>query len=71
MTQNPKILHFFTYISSTSTPFQKHFTSLYRATLVLHFMFWLLRRTVGSPTVTHRYCVRVLPLYCELYYTLY
>ena len=25
MTQKPKILHFFTYISSTSTPFQKHF----------------------------------------------
>ena len=32
MTQKTKILHFFTYISSTSTPFQKHFTSLYRAT---------------------------------------
>ena len=46
MTQKPKILHFFTYISSTSTPFQKHFTSLYRATLVLHFMFWLLRCTL-------------------------
>ena len=29
MTQKPKILHFFTYISSTSTPFQKHFTSVY------------------------------------------
>ena len=39
MTQKLKILHFFTYISFTSTPFQKHFTSLYRATLVLHFMF--------------------------------
>ena len=25
MTQKPKILHFFTYISSTSTPFQKTF----------------------------------------------
>ena len=46
MTQKPKILHFFTYISSTSTPFQKHFTSLYRATLVLHCMFWLLRCTL-------------------------
>ena len=46
MTQKPKILHFFTYISSTSTPFQKHYTSLYRATLVLHFMFWLLRCTL-------------------------
>ena len=34
MTQKPKILHFFTYISSTSTPFQKHFTSLHRAILV-------------------------------------
>ena len=32
MTQKQKILHFFTYISSTSTPFQKHFPSLYRAT---------------------------------------
>ena len=37
---------FFTYIFSTSTPFQKHFTSLYRAILVLHFMFWLLRCTL-------------------------
>lgn len=26
---------------------------------------------VGSLTVTCRYCVRVLPLYCELYDTLY
>ena len=34
------------FISSTSTPFQKHFTSLYRATLELHFMFWLLRCTL-------------------------
>ena len=38
-----KILHFLAYISSTSTPFQKHFTPLHRATPVLHFMFWLLR----------------------------
>ena len=31
MTQKPKILHFFTYISSTSTPFQKHFTSVVKS----------------------------------------
>ena len=42
MTQKPKFFHFFRYISSSSTPFQKHFTSLYRATPVLHFVFWLL-----------------------------
>ena len=47
MTQKPKILHIFTYISSTSTPIQKHFTSMYRATPVLHFMFWLLRCTLS------------------------
>ena len=32
MTQKPKILHFFTYISSTSIPFQHHFRTVYRAT---------------------------------------
>ena len=42
----PKILQFFTYISSTSTLFQKHFTSLCRATLMLYFMLWLLRCTL-------------------------
>ena len=31
MTQKPKILHFFTYISSTSTPFQKHFMSVVKS----------------------------------------
>ena len=36
----------FTYISSTSTPFQEHFTPLYRGTPVLHFIFWLLRCTL-------------------------
>ena len=44
--KNPKILHFFTYISSTSIPFQHHFKTVYRATPVLHFMFWLLRCTL-------------------------
>ena len=28
MTPKPKILHFFTYISSTSTAIEKHFTSV-------------------------------------------
>ena len=36
-----------------------------------HFILSFGKGDVGSPTVTHRYCVRVLPLYCELYYTLY
>ena len=40
-------------------------------TPVLKNLHWLPISFVGSPTVTHRYCVRVLPLYCELYYTLY
>ena len=44
--QKPKILPFFTYISSTSTPFQKQFTSVERATPGLHFMFRLLRCTL-------------------------
>ena len=32
MTPKPKILHFFTYISSTSIPFQHHFQTVYSAT---------------------------------------
>ena len=65
MTQKPKILHFFTYISSTSTPFQKHFTSLYSATLVKHFMFWLLRCTlwlerIMSPNLKSPLCLSII-----------
>ena len=46
MTPKCKCHTFIAYISSIFTPFQKHFTSLYRATPVLHFMFWLLRCTL-------------------------
>ena len=44
----PKNQKFYTFlhISSTSTPFQKHFTSLHRVILVPHFMFWLLSCTL-------------------------
>ena len=63
--QNRKFYTFFTYISSTSTPFQKHFTSLYRATLVLHFMFWLLRCTlwlerIMSPNLKFPLCLSII-----------
>ena len=61
MTQNPKILHFFAYISSTSTLFQKHFTSLYRATLVLHFH--VLVAKVYVVTGTHYVTKSKIPLF--------
>ena len=44
--KNRKFYTFFTYISSTSIPFQHHFRTVYRAIQVLHFMFWLLRCTL-------------------------
>ena len=46
MTPKWKCHTFIACISSTSTPFQKYFTPLYRATPVLNFMFWLLRCTL-------------------------
>ena len=61
MTQKPKILHFFTYISSTSTPIHKHFMSVYSATPGLHFTFWLLR--VYVVTGAHYVTKSKIPLF--------
>ena len=61
MTQKPKILHFFTYISSTSTPIQKLFTAVSSATPGLHFMFWVAK--VYVVTGAHYVTKSKIPLF--------